>query len=159
MSYTYETFRDFLEVEVLQSTAAQMGWVDTPAPAYVGVGTVQFPTSISGPRTAQGVYDSITNEVLLQLGFSTPEEVPDEALLAMRSLGRVEAWRAVAFNTMADFDINMGDSVLSRSQVHKTALSQLTLAESEHDSNFVTAAESIRTPRANSYAAGITVRW
>lgn len=159
MPYTYETFRDYLQYEILQQTAEQMGWDDVDGPNYAAVGTAMFPTSITGTRSAQGIYDSITDEVLLQMQYSAPGDVPDSKLVEMRSRGRIEAWRAVAFNTLADTILNMGDSTLSRNEVNNTALAQLDMAEFDHASRFGSPVPIARSPRAATYSGGITVRW
>lgn len=156
MAYTYASFRSYLENEILQETARVMGWNDEVG--FVVTGTVQAPT-ISGAKTAQGVYDAITNEVLLQMNYSTPDVVPDADTLEMRSLGRIEAWRAVAFNTMGDTDMNLGDSTLLRSQVFAVAMNQIDLAEADYKARFGAPETSVGSPRAATYAVENEWRW
>lgn len=159
MAETYDSFRTYLEVEVLQSTAERMGWVDATEEPYVASGTSLVQNTILGKRDAQSVYDAITNEVLLQMGVSTPDLVPDEDYMKMRALGRVEAWRAVCYNLMSDTDLNIGDSGISRSEAFTTSNAQLSMAEADYESQFGSITPTITSPRAATYSGGVTVRW
>ena len=238
-SYTYETFRDYLQKEVLQSVADAMGWVDSDAsggltsvtlnyfisgassafwsltaplavdipqgtflkthagnPLTVAVearkgdmhiktsvvqtaGTVGVAPSVDADGTihssavtfavrvptvpainADAVYDHITDEVLLKMGYTDPEDVPALEISEMSSLGRVEAWRAVAYNTMSDTQLVFGDAVLNRGQVFEQAFTQLKVAEDEHRFSFPAIPSIIvAQPRVNSTSAVATVRF
>lgn len=227
-NYTYETYRDYLEKEILQKVAVNLGWTDKPAVAqttytftngkwdannkifyptsptpvnlYAGMtftgtilgtnvklirsavkgstalifkalgGTVQTTNSWStgtisvtlpaeAGRDAQTIYDSITNEVLTLMGYSTPESVPANEIAEFRLLGRVEAWRAVVYNTLADSDVVLVDNLLNRSQVNDFALNQLEYAQADFDRDYPYLQPTIGKPRAMSYAGLITVRF
>ena len=228
-TYTYETFRDYIEKEVLQNVGKSMGWQDidvaqyndipivgsksansrmlnltTPLYADVPAGTKIVTTTINGTtglpeiltttfdalngesqiliENAQGApaynvntilriytgeldidaqfaYDAITNETLMMMGFSAPENVPVNEINRFRLMGRIEAWRAVAFNTVTDTDLSFADSTMNRSQMHDYSLNQLDFAEAEYDRLYPFQAPALGKPRAMTYAGGITVRF
>jgi hypothetical protein len=221
-SYTYATFRDYLEKEVLQNVAYNMAWKDDNTPAYVTVpivgtkaaaarwlvltaplthdvpvGTKIQTTTVDGTTgipnfltvtqaayagesqiftdtdygsvartvntsvkvntgiaatTAQSVYDSITNEALTMLGYSTPESVPAADIKKFRLMGRIEAWRAVVFNTVTDIDFVQGDTGLNRSQVFDFSMQQLDFAESEYASLYPDPVPVVNKPRVRTYS-------
>lgn len=239
-SYTYETFRDYLETEVLQNVAKTMDWVDKDTSVeYVevpiqgtieeGVGTIYLkhelaqaisvgtpiriklidgitnePYKVYAKYTVEAakviipvdgvpeantswwatgterigvdttivvavgdeekfdadpIYASITNEALFRLGRSTPEEVLANEIDAFRLLGRIEAWRAVVFNTVTDTDLINANTTMMRSQVHAFALQQLAIAEAEYDNLYPLQVPTIGKPRAMTYAGQVTARW
>lgn len=227
-TYTYETYRDYLEKEILQKVAVSLGWTDkaavpqttytftngkwdannkifyplSPTPVNLYAGQI-FSGSILGANTklvrsavkgstglifkalggtvsstnswstgtisvtlpaeagvdSQVLYDSITNETLMLMGYSTPESVPTSEIAEFRMVGRVEAWRAVVYNTVADSDVVLVDNLLNRSQVNDFALNQLEYAQSDLDKEFPFLKPSLGKPRAMSYAGKITVRF
>jgi hypothetical protein len=86
------------------------------------------------PFDASTVYDSITDETLLQYGVLTIAEATD--VMKLRAIGRIEAWRAVAQETASDTYFLAENASYSRNQVHEFALSQLEIAQSEYTVNF-----------------------
>lgn len=108
---------------------------------------------------AQSIYDSITNEVLVLMGYSTPESVPAGAIPELRMLGRVEAWRAVVYATVADSDVVVANNLLNRSQVNDFSLNQVQYAEGDYNKEFPYIKPVIGKPRASSYAGQLTVRF
>lgn len=52
-------------------------------------------------RNVQPIYDSITNEALLRIGYAEESAVPEADLQKFRDAGRIEAWVAVLYNTVA----------------------------------------------------------
>lgn len=86
------------------------------------------------PFDASTVYDTITDEALLQYGVLTIAEATDA--MKLRAIGRIEAWRAVAQETASDTYFLAENSSYSRNQIHEFALRQLEIAESEYTVNF-----------------------
>lgn len=126
--------------------------------------SVSIDTNILKPtiqtRDAQPIYDAITNEALFTLGYDKPEDVPANELRKFKLLGRIEAWRAVVYNTLTDVDISTNDTQLYRSQVNTNALNQLEFAETELDRFFPSnLGNNVVQPTTRTYAGGITVRW
>lgn len=233
--YDYETFRYYLELDVLQDVAKAMEWTDVipvinedesllfvnihlnkpsgsktatltdPLPIelpkgyaiYVGElwdgihynpqylitstlvakGSTSFQvegylstafdvdTKILRPTQAYrdkgDVYTAITNEALLTLGYSTPESVPASKIIQFRLLGRIEAWRAVVYNTVADVDVTIENTSYARSQLNANALTQLQFAEAEYEQMFPFAVPTVPNdvPRSYTSSGKVTVRW
>ncbi len=232
-TYTYATFRSYLENEILQKVAVSLGWKNklsypattytmagywddpnkvfylsekSPATFYAGSfftqtflepgqnqlritalkgslalnfrppppvfqGEIFFGTDTYQSRTmsytypaeagydAQSIYDSITNEVLVLMGYSTPELVPASEVAKFRMMGRAEAWRAVVYATTGDSDIVISDNLLNRSQINDFSLNQLEYAQGDYDTSYPYIRPSIGKPRAMSYAGQLTVRF
>jgi hypothetical protein len=108
---------------------------------------------------AKSIYDSITNEALVLMGYSTPESVPAGAIAQFRMMGRVEAWRAVVYATVGDSDVVIADNLLNRSQVNDFSLNQVEYAEIDYNKEFPYIKPVIGKARASSYAGQLTVRF
>ena len=111
-------------------------------------------------RNVQHIYDAMTDEVLLRMGYTNPLQVPSDRIREMMLLGRIEAWRAVARNTVTDVDINFEDKVLIRSQFHTNAIQQWNIAAEDYNKEFggfvVT---TFTTPDTRTYSGAVKARW
>lgn len=146
IAFDYATFRYYLQLEILQQTALAMGWVDDNEPY----------------RNAQPVYDAMTDEVLLRMGYTHPLQVPEDEIREMMVLGRVEAWRAVVHNTVTDTDVTIGLNTLLRKDFHNNAITQWSLAQQEYNNEFppdFQEATPISTPATRTYAGAVVPRW
>lgn len=119
-------------------------------------------------RSVQHIYDGITDEVLLRMGYSDPLAVPSEKIREMMLLGRVEAWRRVVQNTVTDIDINYDPSglgedtlILTRSQMHIDSIKQWVIAQSDYNNEFPlsTGNLNLSTPEVRTYAGVVKARW
>lgn len=151
VAFDYATFRYYLQLEILQDSAKSLNWVDSNTPY----------------RNAQPIYDAITDEVLLRMGYTHPLQVPPDEIRKMMMLGRVEAWRAVVHNTVTDVDIpyEIADSVfvnLARSGFFAEALKQWSVAQQEYDHEFpaeVQGTVQVSSPAVRTYSGAVTPRW
>lgn len=117
-------------------------------------------------RNAQPIYDAITDEVILRMGYTHPLQVPTEKIREMMLLGRVEAWRKVVHNTVTDVDINyelLGGQVLvlTRSQMHIDSIKQWVIAQEDYNAEFPLSANNLNysTPDVRTYAGKVVGRW
>ncbi len=124
------------------------------------------------PYDAAPVYDAMTNEALLKIGFEEESEVPEEQYQRFRDAGKVAAWRFVSCSavhltsdtTTSDFgDLGSVDLTKSLSLIFTQALQQLADAEALYKARYETPASTpvvaVSKPRANSYASVAEVRF
>ena len=87
---------------------------------------------VLGWTVADGKYNEIVNETLLTYGVDAITEVSGrDNLRKLRTLGRVEAWRAVVRETATDFDFKADGGDYKRSQIHAQAKAALEAAQDE----------------------------
>lgn len=106
-SYTESALRDYM-VTVTANVAGAIGWTATE-------------------------FTEPVNDVLVAYGVDNITDATDIAKL--RSLARVEAWRAVAGATVADYNFSADGGSYSRNQLHEQAVKALERAESEASAN------------------------
>jgi hypothetical protein len=125
------------------------------------------------PHDAAPVYEGMTNEALLRIGYTEEVAVPDETYQQFRDAGRVAAWRAVAYSTVhliaqsletATDEFGSADLVDFLNQIHAMALAELTTAESIYATRYIstassTPAEPIVKPVRQSSSSAIIVRF
>lgn len=152
VAFDYATFRYYLELDILQDTAKFLDWVDSNTPY----------------RNAQPIYDAMTDEVLLRMGYTHPLQVPEDEIKKMMYLGRIEAWRKVVHNTVTDIDMqydidgNETFETIMRSEFHKEAVRQWQIAQQAFNDEFPIASQEpvqISTPAVRTYAGAIRARW
>lgn len=102
-SYTENTLRDYM-LSVTATVAGALGW------------------------TAVNFTEAVT-DALVGYGVTDIAQATDMAKL--RSLAKVEAWRAVADATVADYNFSADGGSYSRQQVHQQAVAALQRAEAE----------------------------
>lgn len=116
------------------------------------------------PFNAGPIYDLITAEALLRLGYTREIDVPAEKYQQFRDAGRVEAWRAVAYATLHKQD-GMDENGLygQLSQFNDGAITQLSLSEQEYVARYETVQTTFTPPpskpKASSYSGGVKVRF
>ncbi len=124
------------------------------------------------PFDASFIYNSMTNDALLRLGYASESEVPASQYQQLRDAGRVAAWRFVAYSavkfvikTTTETVTGLGsvDRTQSLNQIFETAMTQLQIAEDVYNQRYVDAPVVVSTPvtkpRANTYSSGVKVRF
>lgn len=77
-------------------------------------------------------YTEAVNEAVVQYGVDDISEVSGrDAVRLLRALARVQAWQKVINDTAGDYDFKTDKTTFNRSQVHKQALSNLSMARAE----------------------------
>lgn len=74
-------------------------------------------------------FSEAVNDTLLAYGVTTAADAGD--IPRLRALAKVEAWRAVADATAADFNFSADGGSYSREQIHQHALDALTRAQAQ----------------------------
>ena len=120
---------------------------------------------------AASIYESITNEALLKLGYSEESEVPESLYQKFRDAGRVAAWRFVAYSSVhlnaitentTITGVGAVDLTKQLQQIFEMALKELDISEQVYRSRYETApvvVNSVSKPRPTSYSSGVTVRF
>jgi hypothetical protein len=124
------------------------------------------------PFDASFIYNSMTNDALLRLGYASESEVPASDYQQFRDAGRVAAWRFVAYSavkfvikTTTEEITGLGsvDRSQSLNQIFETAMTQLQIAEDVYNQRYVDApvvvSAPVTKPRANTYSSGVKVRF
>lgn len=123
------------------------------------------------PNDASGVYDAITNEALLKIGYLQESDVPESDYQKFRDAGRVAAWRFVAYSSVhlvSDTETQTVDGVGSAdvtevfSQIFNNALRELDISEQLYRNKYEVAEVVVSSPvviRPSSYSSGVTVRF
>lgn len=102
-SYTESTLRDYM-LSITANVAGALGW------------------------TASSFTEAV-NDALVGYGVSDIADATDIAKL--RSLAKLEAWRALADATVADYNFSADGGSYSRQQLHQQAVAALQRAEAE----------------------------
>jgi len=126
------------------------------------------------PNDASGVYDSITNDALLKIGFVDESEVPEARYQQFRDAGRVAAWRFVAYSsvylnttttTVNDPLLGSVDRTDQFNQVFAMALQELDIAEKVYADRYESVVPTTPVviprpkPKASSYSNAVAVRF
>ncbi len=114
------------------------------------------------PFNAAPIYDSITTEALLRLGYTNDADVPAAKYQQLRDAGRVEAWRAVAYATLAKQKVVIDNVWKSLDEIHEYAARQLSSAETLYLARYATAtapAAPVKKPVLTSYSSVVEVRF
>lgn len=107
-TYTEEELAEYMH-ETLRAVAGVLGW------------------SVAG-----GSYTEPVNETLVAYGQPDISQITGlEAIRKLRTLARVEAWRAVVSETVADYDYQADGGNFHRSQAHAHAKAMLYQAEQD----------------------------
>lgn len=104
-SYTETTFGAYLE-DVLANMAVMLGWTQ-----------------------AGNSFDEVINETLLAMGQTDIANVTD--IRAIRAIGRLKAWQAVAMALASDYDFSADGASYSRSQAFEHAKAMINEAQLE----------------------------
>lgn len=104
-SYTETTFGAYLE-DVLANMAVMLGWTQ-----------------------AGNSFDEVINETLLAMGQTDIANVTD--IRAIRAIGRLKAWQAVAMALASDYDFSADGASYSRSQAFEHAKAMINEAHLE----------------------------
>lgn len=104
--YTEETLAAFVHAGVLKAVATVLGWT-----------------------VAAGSYTEIVNETVLAYFDGAGDLASATDIRRLRATARVEAWRAVMEETVADFDYEQKDDKFKRSDIHKQAKTAFEKAE------------------------------
>lgn len=163
----YYTEADFLEVISPTAIGGTEAYIDPDdAPTEDLEVTYTLVQTNIPYRSVQHIYDGITDEVLLRMGYTDPLQVPTERIREMMLLGRVEAWRRVVQNTVTDVDINYELEttevlVLTRSQMHIDSIRQWVIAQADYAAEFPLSANNLNytTPEVRTYAGAVKARW
>jgi hypothetical protein len=130
----------------------------------VGDVEIEYTVSETGLeyRNAQPIYDSITDEVILQMGYTHPEQVPSAKIPQMMALGRVEAWRKVVQNTVTDTDVVVDELLYLRGAFHQNAIKRWETAQNEYNTTYapIILGDAVFTqPTTRTYSGAVTARW
>jgi hypothetical protein len=115
-SYTAKTFGEYMRDEVLQDTAAVIGWNGT-----VGEDGGKYKGAINDATLA---YRKAT-----KLPSATLETAADIALL--RLIGRREVWRKVAEANSGTYSFSDANASYDRKQIYENAMRNYETAEAE----------------------------
>ncbi len=125
------------------------------------------------PNDASDVYESITNDALLKIGYTDEHEVPSYNYQQFRDAGRVAAWRFVAYssvhlttNTINKTISGFGsvDITSQENQIFENAMKELAIAERTYKARYEfpsepATPEAVPHINANTYSSPVTVRF
>lgn len=111
-SYTDREFSQYLD-RVLGPVADALNWATGTDP------------------DSAGDYEEILNETMLTMGINAITEVDADNIYKFRTLARLQAWKAVAAQTAADYTFSADGGSYSREQIQAHALTMLDLARSD----------------------------
>jgi hypothetical protein len=111
--------------------AAPTSYTETSLKIYMHTALGAVATAL-GWTVQDGNYDELVNETLLVYGTDDVTGISgQDNIRKLRTLARVEAWRAVVRETAGDYDFSADGGSYKRSQIHAQAKMALEAAQDE----------------------------
>lgn len=111
--------------------ALPAGYTEATLSAYMHAVLGPVATALSWTVVAGSYQEAVNEAVALMATDDVTTIAGREAIMALRAAARREVWRAVMQATAGHYDVNTDGASRDRSQMHKQALEQFTLADSD----------------------------